>query len=103
MSVSLTRRETSFSSSRNRRSRRWREVTNLPSRPANGESLTEKVISTVGSEILTNGSAVSYTHLDVYKRQTRLTAILQPLGCIALLLDAFRAQKEYIRLEVDKT
>ena len=34
---------------------------------------------------------------------TQLTSILQPLGCIALLLDAFRAQKEYIRLEVDKT
>ena len=33
----------------------------------------------------------------------QLTAVLQPLGCIALLLDAFRAQKEYIRLEVDKT
>ena len=28
----------------------------MPSRPANGESLTEKVISIVGSEILTNGS-----------------------------------------------
>ena len=36
------------------RSRIWREVTNLPSRPAKGESLTEKVISMVGAEILTN-------------------------------------------------
>lgn len=41
---------------------------------------------------------------DVTAQQVaRLTTILQPLGCIVLLLDAFRAQKEYIRLEVDKT
>ena len=32
--VSVTRRETSFSVSRKRRSRSWRLVTNLPSRPA---------------------------------------------------------------------
>ena len=37
------------------RSRRFREVTYLPSRPAKGLSLTEKVISMVGSEILTKG------------------------------------------------
>ncbi len=53
-SVSVTRRETSLSVSRKSRSRSWREVTNLPSRPAKGESLTEKVISMVGAEILTN-------------------------------------------------
>ena len=53
-STSDTRRDTSFSVSRNRRSRSWREVTNLPSRPAKGESFTEKVISRVGAEILTN-------------------------------------------------
>ena len=52
---SSTFRATSFSSSRIRRSRIWREVTYLPSLPANGESLTEKVISTVGSLILTKG------------------------------------------------
>ena len=60
----------------------WRLVTNLPSLPAKGLSLTAKVISTVGSLILTKGRGsticvshrvlpVSYTHLDVYKRQTR--------------------------------
>ena len=53
-SISVTRRDTSFRVSRNRRSRIWREVTNLPSRPAKGESLTEKVISSVGAEIFTN-------------------------------------------------
>ena len=36
-------------------SRSWREVTKRPSRPAKGESLTEKIISTVGSLILTKG------------------------------------------------
>ena len=51
LSVSVTRRDTSFSSSLYRRSRSWREVTNLPSRPASGLSLTENVISTVGSLI----------------------------------------------------
>ena len=56
VSPSVTRRDTSRSSSRYRRSRRWREVTNLPSLPAKGESLTEKVISIVGSETLTNSS-----------------------------------------------
>ena len=54
--ISDTRRETSFSVSRNSRSRSWREVTNLPSRPAKGESLIEKVISIVGAEIFTKGS-----------------------------------------------
>ena len=54
-SVSFTCSETSFSSSRYSRSRIWREVTYFPSLPAKGESLTEKVISMVGSLILTKG------------------------------------------------
>ena len=54
-SSSLIRRDTSLSVSRNRRSRIWREVTNLPSRPQKGESLMEKVISMVGAEIFTKG------------------------------------------------
>ena len=53
---SVTCRETSLRSSRCRRSRRLRDVTYLPSLPANGESLTENVISMVGSEIFTKGS-----------------------------------------------
>ena len=41
---------------------------------------------------------------DVTAQQAaQLTTILYPLGCIALLLDAFRAQKESIRLEGDNT
>ena len=57
LSVSETRRDTSFKVSRYSRSRSWREVTYLPSRPAKGESLTEKVISSVGALIFTKGSA----------------------------------------------
>ena len=37
-------------------SRRLREVTYLPSLPANGELFTIKFIETVGSSIFTNGS-----------------------------------------------
>ena len=55
MLPSSTRRDTSVCSSRIRRARRCREVTYLPSRPAKGESLTEKVTATVGSETLTKG------------------------------------------------
>ena len=55
-SVSSTRRETSRKSSRYSLSRRCRVVTNFPSFPAKGESLTEKIISTVGSEILTKAT-----------------------------------------------
>ena len=47
-SVSSTRRATFCSSSRIRRSRIWRLVTYLPSRPAKGLVLTEKVMRTVG-------------------------------------------------------
>ncbi len=61
---SVTWRETSFNSSRSSRSRRFREVTYLPSFPAKGESLTAKVISMVGSEIFTKdrGSTASGAH-----------------------------------------
>ena len=48
-------------------------------------------------------SAVMGLNEALLEQVAQLTAVLQPLGCIALLLDAFRAQKEYIRLEVDKT
>ena len=54
-SPSVTLNETSFKSSLIKRSRSWREVTNLPSLPANGLSFTENVISIVGSLIFTNG------------------------------------------------
>ena len=57
LSVSETFRDTSRSVSRYSRSRSWREVTNLPSLPAKGESLTEKVISMVGALIFTKGRA----------------------------------------------
>ncbi len=52
-SVSATRSATFDSSSRIKRSRIWRDVRNLPSRPANGELLTLKNIETVGSSTAT--------------------------------------------------
>src|SRR5258708_1026624 len=48
-SVSSTRSATLRSSSRYKRSRTWRPVTNLPSRPANGESFTRTSTEMVGS------------------------------------------------------
>ena len=48
-------------------------------------------------------SAVMGLDEALLEQVAQLTAVLQPLGCIALLLDAFRAQKEYIRLEVENT
>ena len=49
LSVSSTRSATLRSSSRNSRSRSWRLVTYLPSRPANGPLFTMKSTEIVGS------------------------------------------------------
>ena len=54
-SVSSTRMATLVSTSLKRRSRRFREVTYLPSRPAKGELFTRKFMDTVGSSIFTKG------------------------------------------------
>ena len=50
-SVSSTRMPTLLRRSCQSRSRSWGEVTNLPSLPANGETLDEKSIATVGSSM----------------------------------------------------
>ena len=55
-SVSSTLIDTLVSTSLKSLSRRLREVTYLPSFPANGESFTIKFIEMVGSSIFTNGS-----------------------------------------------
>ena len=81
--TSVTRRETSFSVSRIRRSRIWREVTNLPSRPAKGLSLTEKVISRVGAPILTKGSASAAP-----RAQTVSPMVTSPMPLMAMMLPA---------------
>ena len=47
--------QTLVSSSFSSRSRRWREVTNVPSRPANGDVFTVKVMAMVGSSIVDLG------------------------------------------------
>ena len=61
VSVSSTRRETSVFNSLKRRSRRWRLVTYLPSRPAKGESLTIKCMAIVGSEIFWKGMGLGFS------------------------------------------
>ena len=43
------------------RSRSWVEVTNLPSLPANGDTLAEKSIDTVGSSMRISGSATGFS------------------------------------------
>ena len=54
-SVSSTFKPTFTSSSLSKRSRILREVTNLPTCPANGESLTMKFMESVGSSIFNIG------------------------------------------------
>ena len=56
-SVSSTRSATLVSASRSSRSRIWRLVTYLPSRPANGELFTSNVMLIVGSSTTSGGSA----------------------------------------------
>ncbi len=48
-------------SSLSRRSRKLREVTNLPSRPANGELLTLNWIAMVGSSMMIGGSGCGFS------------------------------------------
>ncbi len=82
-STSVTRRDTSFRVSRMRRSRIWREVTNLPSRPAKGLSLTEKVISMVGAEIFTKGSGSAAP-----RAQMGSPMVTSPMPLMAMMLPA---------------
>ncbi len=58
VSVSSTRSDTLPSSSFSSRSRRLREVTYWPSRPATGDVLTPKIIDTVGSSTAIGGMAM---------------------------------------------
>ena len=75
LSVSCTASDTSLRSSLISRSRKCRDVTNFPSRPAKGLSLTENVISTVGSEIFTNGIG---SNSSVYCAHTVLPMLTFP-------------------------
>ena len=81
--MSVTRRDTSFRVSRYSRSRIWREVTNLPSFPAKGESLTEKVISKVGAEIFTKGSASTVSGAQMVS-----PIVISPIPLMAMILPA---------------
>ena len=61
VSPGSTRRATLDCSSFWRRSQIWRDVTNLPSCPAKGESLTRKVMVRVGSSISTASRATGFS------------------------------------------
>ena len=56
-----TRKARFFSNSRSKRSLIWREVTYLPSRPKNGESLMVNNILMVGSSIAMGSSASGFS------------------------------------------
>ena len=58
-------------------------MTNLPSRPANGPSLTEKVISIVGAEIFTN--SIGSTQLGA---QIVSPMVMSPMPDMAMMLPA---------------
>ena len=61
LSVSWTRNAKFFSNSFSKRSLMWRLVTNLPSRPKNGESLMVNNILIVGSSTLILGNASGFS------------------------------------------
>ena len=63
-SVGSSRIETLVSASFSSRSLSLREVTCLPSRPLNGESLTDSTIEIVGSSILMCGSARGFSRSE---------------------------------------
>src|SRR6476620_5002635 len=91
VSVSLgysTRIATLLFVSRSRRSRIWRLVTYLPSRPASGEALKRKFIASLG---LVHGLALQALEhedlidlgLDVVRQQQHLLRRLQPAAADA--------------------
>ena len=82
LSVSSTRNETLVSSSFCRRSRRLREVTYVPSRPANGEVFTVNCIAMVGSSIVMCGSGAGFSASvivsPIVMPSTPATAMMSP-------------------------
>ena len=85
-SVCSTRKATLCTSSFSRRSKILREVTNLPSLPANGEVLTWKVIVTVGSSTDSAGRASTWVCAqmvsEIFSSPRPVMAIISPaLAC----------------------
>ena len=87
-SVSSTRSATLRSSSRYSRSRSWRDVTNFPSLPANGELLTRKSTEIVGSSTAMpssrSGCSTSVTVSPISTPSSPASATISPA---ARLLD----------------
>jgi hypothetical protein len=80
-SVSSTRMPTLTRRSFPRRSRSWVEVTYLPSRPANGETLDENSIDTVGSSTRIGGRASGLSR----------SAIVSPISIVSMPAMATRS------------
>ena len=101
LSVSSTRMDTLVLTSVNSRSRRLRDVTYLPSRPANGLSLTMNSMATVGSSIFTNG--ISSTHdgshavWPTFRPSTPATQTISP-GSASSASTRRRPSKRYRRV-----
>ena len=87
-SVSSTRSATLVSTSLNRRSRIFLEVTYFPSLPANGLLLTINSIETVGSSIFTNGSGSAFsgaqTVSPIFKSAIPDTHTISPSAALAV-------------------
>jgi hypothetical protein len=65
----------------------WREVTNLPSRPANGLSLTWKIIEMVGSSTVSGGMAStcsgSHSVSEMLSGSTPLKVMMSPAEALS--------------------
>ncbi len=71
-----------------RRSRRLRDVTYLPSRPASGDVLTWKYIDSVGSSIMIGGSAsgvsTAASVVPIDSSSTPVTSTMSPTSAVSM-------------------
>gem|GEM_PF-5330564 len=104
-SVSSTRRARFFSVSLYKRSRNWRDVTYLPSRPKNGESLLANNMLIVGSSTLMvlsgSGSRLSHTVSPMSNDSSPSRAQISPAITGSLVFSFARPSKRYNSLMVD--
>ena len=97
LSVSSTRSETLVSSSFCKRSRRLREVTYWPSRPAKGEVFTMNCMAMVGSSMVITGSGAGFSTSVMVSPMlmpvTPATATMSP-NSVASISVRFSPEKE---------
>ena len=97
VAVSSTRKETLVSNSFCKRSRRFREVTYVPSRPANGEVFTVNSMAIVGSSIVMCGSGAGFSASvmvsPIVMPSTPATAIISP-RVVSVMSVRFKPENE---------